>query len=264
MNNRLSEWSARRYANFEVERTRPATDLLAAVAPVQEREIIDLGCGPGNSTELLAKRFPSAAIRGLDRSADMVAAARARLPRLNFEIADIADWAVATRGQFDVIFANAVLHWVPDHGRLFPALQAKLAPGGSLAVQMPDNLNDPAHRLMREIANEGPWRERCADAHSTRTAIADAQWYYELLKPGAFKIDIWRTTYFHALPGGSVGILDWFKGSGLRPYLACLDEAECAEFESRYESALGRAYPSRSDGTVLLPFERIFIVASGR
>ncbi|WP_150644736.1 methyltransferase domain-containing protein, partial [Pseudomonas fluorescens] len=146
-------WSAKQYVAFEDERTRPARDLLAAVPTVQAHSVIDIGCGPGNSTELLAARFPNAVVRGLDSSPDMIEAARKRLPNVQFDTVAIERWDEP--GPFDVILANAVLQWVPDHSTLLPSLVARLAPGGSLAIQMPDNLDQPAHRLMRETAAQG-------------------------------------------------------------------------------------------------------------
>jgi trans-aconitate 2-methyltransferase len=264
---RPEAWSAKQYVTFEDERTRPVRDLLAAVpTAIQARRAIDLGCGPGNSTELLAARFPAASVRGIDSSADMIAAARARLPALQFDIGDIERWveglaAGSASCEFDVILANAVLHWVRDHGNLFPALVAKLAPGGALAVQMPDNLEEPAHRLMRELAADGPWAGKLAATAAARSSLGDADWYYQLLRGTGCRVDIWRTTYFHALPGGAAAIVEWFKGSGLRPFLAPLAGAELAGFLARYESLVARAYPAMGDGSVLLPFPRLFIVA---
>ena len=147
-------WSAKQYVAFEDERTRPARDLLAAVPSVDARSAIDIGCGPGNSTELLVERFANATVRGVDSSPDMIEAARKRLPQVQFDTVDIGTWD--ENGPFDVIFANAVLQWLPDHATLLPALVNKLASGGSLAIQMPDNLNEPSHRLMREVAAGGP------------------------------------------------------------------------------------------------------------
>ena len=143
-------WSAKQYVAFEDERTRPVRDLLAALPPIDAHSAIDLGCGPGNSTEVLAARYPRANISGIDSSSDMIEAARRRLPRIRFAVEDLQAWKDA--GPFDVVLANAVLQWVPRHDSLLPALVAKLAPGGALAVQMPDNLDEPAHRLMREVA----------------------------------------------------------------------------------------------------------------
>jgi trans-aconitate 2-methyltransferase len=266
-------WSARQYVQFEDERTRPVRDLLAALPAIDARTAIDIGCGPGNSTEILAARFSGATVSGLDSSSDMIAAARERLPRLRFDIADIEPWAYGndatdTGGAtgvaappFDVILANAVLHWVPDHARLFPALAAKLAPGGALAVQMPDNLGEPAHRLMREIAADGPWAAKLTAAAAARPSMPTADRYDAILSEAGCRVDIWRTTYYHALSGGAEAVVEWFKGSGLRPFIAPLRDEEREEFLMRYRSAVARAYQPKSDGGVLLPFPRLFIIA---
>jgi trans-aconitate 2-methyltransferase len=252
-------WSARQYVAFEDERTRPVRDLLSALPDIEARSVIDLGCGPGNSTEVLAARFPGAAVSGVDSSSDMIATARRRLPKVQFALGGIEEWTDA--GPFDVILANAVLHWVPDHATLLPGLVAKLASGGGLAVQMPDNLDSPAHRLMREIAAGGPWAPTLAAASTTRTPVGDANWYYELLRPLCAKVDVWRTTYYHPLSGGAAAIVEWFKGSGLRPFLEPLDLRVRAAYLERYTAAVARAYPALPDGSVLLPFPRLFMVA---
>jgi trans-aconitate 2-methyltransferase len=251
-------WSARQYVAFEEERTRPVRDLLAAVPRDGARRAIDLGCGPGNSTEVLLDRFPDAAVSGLDSSPDMIEAARRRLPAVEFEVGSVEDWDAP--GPLDVILANAVFHWVPDHAHLFPRLVEKLDPGGALAVQMPDNLGEPSHRLMRQIAAEGPWADQLAAAAGERTEVQTAEWYFRLLQPLCARVDVWRTTYHHLL-AGPAEVVEWFKGSGLRPFLAPLDEAQRAAFLGRYEAAIAAAYPPAADGTVLLPFPRLFIVA---
>ena len=253
-------WSAKQYVSFENERTRPVRDLLAAVSTSEAHSVIDIGCGPGNSTELLAARFPNATVRGLDSSSDMIAAAHKRLPGVRFELTDIGTWN--DPGPFDVILANAVLHWVPDHAALFPALLAKLTPGGSLAVQMPDNLQEPAHRLMREIAADGPWAGKLGGAAQAQTARQDANWYYQKLRPACTKVDVWRTTYHHPLAGGAAAVVEWFKGSGLRPFLDPLNDDERKTYLDRYTASVAKAYSALSDGTVLLPFPRLFIVAT--
>lgn len=253
-------WSASQYVQFEDERTRPVRDLVAAIPTASARRVVDVGCGPGNSTEVLAARYAQAEVTGLDSDADMIAAARKRLPGLRFDIAEVSQWTDA--GPWDVILANAVFQWVPDHARLFPSLVGKLAPGGSLAVQMPDNLNEPPHLLMRETALQGPWAPKLAAAADARTALASERWYYELLKPHCARVDIWRTIYQHPLKGGPAAVVEWFKGSGLRPFLAPLDAAEQADYQARYEAALAKVFPPMADGTVLLPFPRVFIVAT--
>ncbi|SIT39337.1 Trans-aconitate 2-methyltransferase [Paraburkholderia ribeironis] len=253
-----TDWQARQYVLFENERTRPVRDLLAAVPPTQVRIAVDIGCGPGNSTETLAAHAPGARITGLDSSADMIAAARERLPQFQFELTDISTWAAT--GPYDLILANAVLQWVPDHERLFPALVRKLAPGGSLAVQMPDNLDEPAHRLLREIAAHGPWAGQLKGVE--RTMRHGADWYYGLLKPLCARVDVWRTVYHHPLAGGADAVVEWFKGSALRPFLAGLDAAGQQAFLQRYRDEIADAYPAQRDGTVLLPFPRLFVVAT--
>ncbi len=252
-------WSAAQYTAFEDERTRPVRDLLAAV-PGDARAAIDLGCGPGNSTEALAARFPGAVVTGIDSSPDMIAAARARLPGVRFEEGRIEAWNAP--GPFGAILANAVLHWVPDHARLLPRLVGRLAPGGSLAVQMPDNLDEPAHRLMRSVAAAGPWAGKLAAAAQSRTAMGSADWYYGVLRPVCARVDLWRTTYHHPLAGGADAVVEWFKGSGLRPFLAPLEAGERAAYLDRYRAAVAQAYPALADGTVLLPFPRLFMVAT--
>lgn len=251
-------WSAKQYSSFEDERTRPVRDLLAALPIQNVRVAVDLGCGPGNSTEALAHRFPDALVTGLDNSSDMVASARKRLPDLTFDEADIGAWNPSEA--FDVILANASLQWLPDHAQLYPHLISKLAPGGLLAVQTPDNLEEPAHRLMREVAADGPWAS-ILGKNSPLPPRHPADWYYQMLRPHSTRLDIWRTTYFHPLAGGATAVVEWFKGSALRPYLAQLDPANQTAFLERYQAAIAQAYTPLPDGTVLLPFPRLFVVA---
>jgi trans-aconitate 2-methyltransferase len=252
-------WSAKQYVAFEDERTRPVRDLLAALPPIDAHSVVDLGCGPGNSTEVLAACYPQANISAIDSSSDMIEAARRRLPHLKFAVEDLQAWRDA--GPFDVILANAVLQWVPHHDSLLPELVAKLASGGALAVQMPDNLDEPAHRLMREIAADGPWAAKLATASAARAPLANAAWYYELLRPLCSKVDLWRTTYYHFMHGGAGAVVEWFKGSGLRPFLEPLNTVERGGFLDRYTAAIARAYPAVGDGSVLLPFPRVFLMA---
>jgi trans-aconitate 2-methyltransferase len=252
-------WSAKQYTVFEDERTRPVRDLVAAIPSIGASKIVDIGCGPGNSTEVLMARFPEAEVSGFDSSTDMIAAAKKRLPQVKFEVIDVSSWS--DPGPFGVILANAVLQWVPDHLGLFPRLIEKLALGGSLAVQMPDNLGETAHRLMREVAANGPWAGKLARVAGVRTKIEDPVWYYGLLKPSCARVEVWRTTYYHSLANAEA-IVEWFKGSGLRPFLGPLEESEREEFLADYLAAVRREFPPFQDGSVLLPFPRQFIVAT--
>ena len=253
-------WSARQYLKFEDERTRPARDLLQAVPAGEVRRAADLGCGPGNSTELLAARFPGASVVGVDNAADMIRAARERLPAVRFELAPIEDWSEP--GPWDLIFANAALQWVGGHETLLPKLAGLLAPGGSLAIQMPDNLKQPSHAAMSRVAKTAPFADKLAGAASARTAIPGADWYYALLKPHCARVDIWRTTYFHPLAGGLDAIVEWLKGTGLTPFLKPLSVEEKAAFLVAYKQELAKSYMPLADGTVILPFPRLFIVAT--
>lgn len=250
-------WSAKQYSMFEQQRTRPVRDLVAAIPNHDVRTAVDLGCGPGNSTEVLAERFPQALVTGLDSSDDMVRSARERLPALSFDLADIGAWHPTQ--PFDVILANASLQWLPDHATLYPHLLNQLTPGGTLAIQTPDNLDEPAHRLAREVAADGPWAGKIgAVKHNERHS---ASVYYELLSQHASTVDVWRTTYQHPLANHQA-VVEWFKASALRPFMAPLDPAQQAAFLDDYLARIRQAYPALADGTVLLPFPRLFIIAT--
>jgi trans-aconitate 2-methyltransferase len=252
-------WSAKQYVAFEDERTRPVRDLLNALPPIDARSVMDLGCGPGNSTEVLAQRYPQARAAGIDSSQDMIEAALARLPHIQFAVQDLQTWTDS--GPFDVILANAVLQWVPEHEVLLPSLIQKLNLGGALAVQMPDNLEEPAHRMMREVAAAGPWSSKLSAASQARVPLATPQWYYSLLRPLCARVDLWRTTYFHLLTGGAKAVVEWFKGSGLRPYLEPLSSDERSAYLERYTAEISKICLPLADGSVLLPFPRVFLIA---
>lgn len=254
----MADWNASLYLHYADERTRAARDLLARVPPAAPATVVDLGCGPGNSTELLRERFPGAALTGIDTSDDMLAAAGKRLPETRFEKGDVA--AFRPERPVDLLFANAVLQWLPGHETLFPRLFETVAPGGAFAVQMPDNLGESSHRAMRETAADGPWASRIGDADKVRTRILSAETYYDLLAPATSGVDIWRSTYHHAMKDADA-IVEWVGATGLRPFLDPLDEDERRGFLAAYRGRIERAYPARADGRRLLSFPRFFIVA---
>jgi trans-aconitate 2-methyltransferase len=254
----MTDWSPQDYLRFADERSRPARDLLAQVLLSAPRLIYDLGCGPGNSTALLDGAHPEAEIIGVDNSPAMLNQARAALPQRKFIEADIATWKPEPHA--DLLFSNATFQWVPDHAAVLLRLMKGLKPGAVLAVQMPDNLNEPSHQLMRDVAGDGPWAARLQPAGTARSALMTPRNYYELLKPFCAQLDIWHTVYNHALEGVQ-GIVDLVSSTGLRPFYNLLEKRQHTEFLDEYKSRLAKDYPAASDGKVLLRFPRLFMVA---
>lgn len=252
-----NDWNSELYLKFEDERTRAARDLLARVPLCETKLVFDLGCGPGNSTQLLTMNFPGAVVVGVDRSDNMLARARARVPAATFLKEDIEYWRPPE--QADLIFANAALHFLPDHRRLMTDLLAALPPGGRLAVQMPNNTHELSHAAMRMVAADGPWASRLVPIAKSLTVIGAPDEYYNLLAPLCRAIDIWQTVYIHPLEGPQ-GVVEWFEGSGLRPFLDLLSPVESADFLARYRERLAQAYPRQPNGKVLLRYPRLFFV----
>ena len=253
-------WDPDLLLRFDAERIRVVRDLLLRV-PGDPRRIVDLGCGPGTSTRMLADRFPEARITGVDQSVAMLAVAAKRAPGAAFVCADINSfWPEAP---LDLVFADSVLQWLGDHERLFANLMDWLAPGGTLAVQMPDNRQEPSHALMRLIAADGPWADRLVPVAKTRAVIATFGDYYRWLKPLSASLDIWQTAYIHPLDGVEA-IVDWFRGSALRPFLAPLTPRERELFLARYRGDLREAYDVEYDGKVLFVYPRMFLLARKR
>lgn len=257
----MLDWNPALYRRYEDERTRPAQDLLARVPLTEATRVVDLGCGPGNSTELLVRRFPGAAVSGIDNSEAMLVSARERLPQATFAWSDIATWVPASaQAAPDLIYANAALQWVPDHAALIPRLFAALAPGGVLAIQMPDNRQEPTHRLMRAVAAEAPWAQAIGDADKLRTELLGIAGYYDLLAPLATQLDVWHTIYQHPM-ASAAAIVEWVRGTGLKPFVDRLPTELQAGYLAEYERRIDAAYAPRADGKRLLAFPRLFIVA---
>ena len=250
-------WDPAQYGKFGGERERPVHDLLARVPLDAAGRIYDLGCGDGRVTGLLRARWPAATITGVDSSAAMLAKAREVDPEIEWIEADAAVWQAPEAA--DLVFANASLQWVGDHAVLFPRLAGMVASGGTLAVQMPRNHDAPSHQCMREAAVAGPWRTKLGDMRPCKP-VAEPDAYYDIVAPHVTRLDIWETEYVHVLEGADP-VVEWTKGTGLRPYLTPLDEAERAGFLADYTARIARAYPRRADGRTLLPFRRLFIVA---
>ncbi|MCM2475821.1 trans-aconitate 2-methyltransferase [Rhizobium sp. CG5] len=251
-------WSADQYLKFEDERTRPARDLLAQVPLSDADAVYDLGCGPANSTELLVERFGSAAVSGLDSDPDMLEKARLRLPGLSFTQADLGDWQPETPA--DLLYANAVFQWLPDHLTVLDRLMDSLKTGGVLAVQMPDNLNEPSHLMMEESGAAGPWAPAFAGGRMRRAPPPPPSSYPDRRAPKPARLDVWHTIYNHPMADAEA-IVEWVKGTGLRPYLDKVEPENHDAFLADYTARIDKAYPPIADGRRLLRFPRLFVVA---
>ncbi|MGZ4498402.1 MAG: trans-aconitate 2-methyltransferase [Nocardioides sp.] len=250
-------WDPDRYLAYADERGRPFVDLLARVGADAPERVVDLGCGPGNLTALLAERWPGADVRGLDASPEMVAAARTAAPCVAFEVADLRDWAAAPGEPVDVLVSNAALQWVPGHLDLLPDLVGQVRPGGWLAFQVPGNVEEPSHTIRADLAARAPYAAHLRDV--AVPASHDPATYLRALTDLGCAVDAWETTYLHVLTGEDP-VLTWVSATGARPTLQALPDDLRAAFEEEYRLRLREAYPPGPDG-VLLPFRRVFVVA---
>ncbi|MFJ6697378.1 trans-aconitate 2-methyltransferase [Streptomyces sp. NPDC091272] len=256
-------WDPSQYLRHEAHRTRPFLDLLARVnPPAQPSRIADLGCGAGNATALLADRWPTARTTGYDNSREMLAtAARYATPHLDFAYADAATWAPAP-ASYDLIVSNALLQWIPDHTALFEGWLDALTAGGTFAFQVPGNFAAPSHTILTDLRNSTRWRNRLAGVGDRAGAVEDPGTYLSLLTSLGCETDVWETTYLQLLPGTDP-VLDWVKGTALRPVLTALadDEEASGLFTTEYAALLRKAYPPTPAGTVF-PFRRVFALAT--
>lgn len=250
----MPTWDPQHYLTYAGERGRPFVDLLAQVGADAPSTVVDLGCGPGNMTRLLADRWPGAKVTGVDSSADMIAQAEAEQPGLTWVESDLRDW----REPADVVFSNAALQWLPEHLELLPSIAA-LA-GEWLAFQVPGNLAAPSATLPDELAASGPYAEHTAAAE--RLASHDPVDYFRVLQED-FEVDAWETTYLHLLRGGEDAVFDWFSGTGLRPVLQALPDDLREQYVAELKPRLRAAYPV-VNGVVPMPFRRVFVVARRR
>lgn len=251
-------WDPKIYMGFGNERTRPAAELLARVPVERPRKVADLGCGPGNSTALLAARWPDADLEGIDSSPEMLEDARKSGVPARWTLADVAQWSPGAPR--DVVYSNATLQWLPDHAALLPRLMSHVAQGGVFAFQVPRNYGEPCHTLIHEIASQGSWS---AKLHGIRDSIGvlEPEEYFAILEPHAQSIDIWETRYLQALDGEDA-VFRWMSGTGLRPFANALEGAEREAFLAEYKRRVAQAYPRRANGKTLYPFQRLFAVVT--
>jgi len=254
----VPSWDSEQYLRFAAERTRPSIELAARVALAAPTRVVDLGCGPGNSTEVLARRWPGASLEGVDSSDAMLAAAGEAHPDWTWTRGDIATWTA--QEPVDVAFSNAALQWLPDHARLFPRLLDQVAPGGALAVQMPANVESAPHRLVRELAEQPHWRARFTTIERP-WHVQPPEAYYDMLAKRATAVDVWTTEYLQVIDSVD-GIVEWYRATGLRPWLDALPDTDARDaFLADYRTLLAPHFPARADGRVLFPFKRLFVIA---
>lgn len=252
-------WDPDRYLTYADERGRPFVELIARIDADSPTTVVDLGCGPGNLTTLLADRWPGARITGLDSSPEMIKKAGLTDDRIGFEVADLRDWIAtsSSNGGVDVIVSNATLQWVPGHLDLLPALVGAVTPGGWLAFQVPGNFDEPSHTIRRDLAGEPSYA-----AHTRDVAVPASHGpgdYLDVLTALGCTVDAWETTYLHVLTGPDP-VFTWVSGTGARPTLQALPDDLRPAFEAEFKRCLNAAYPSHAYG-VVLPFRRIFVVA---
>ena len=250
----MADWSSSQYLKFKNQRTQPAVDLAMRVVEKRPKTVVDIGCGPGNSTAVLRRIFPDAELLGIDSSPDMIERARREHPDLRFRLCD----ARALEGQYDLLFSNACLQWIPDHASLIPALMDKLREGGTLAVQMPMNGEEPLYHLIREMAAEPEWGLRDAVLQTNETITPAA--YFDILTGCAADFDKWEVKYYHPLADHRA-LVEWVKGTKLRPHLDFLGAERGRQFEEALVRRAAALYPVRKDGGVVLGFRRFFFTA---
>jgi trans-aconitate 2-methyltransferase len=254
----MPDWNPELYLKFSDQRARPAADLIAQIKLNNPARIIDLGCGPGNSTAQLNKRWPQARLTGLDSSREMLAQARQKHPGWTWIESSIERWT--PDAPYDLVFSNAALHWVANHGETFPRLLGHVAPGGALAVQMPNNFHSPVHVAMKEVAASPRWAAVLGAAEE-HYAVETPAFYYDALRRTASLLNIWETEYLQIMDGPRA-VLDWIRSTGMRFYLERLPgDAERQQFEADCLQRIEQAYVANDQGKVLFPYKRIFILA---
>ncbi len=250
----MVEWDSVQYKKFIEQRSQPARDLAMRISKCNPETVVDIGCGPGNSTKILCEIFPHASILGIDSSPNMIKKAKEDNPNLDFRVCD----ALSLEGKFDIIYSNACFHWIPDHQTFLPALMSKLCDGGCLAVQMPYNQASPLYRIINEMVADSKWGFHAAKLENNSTL--SPRKYDEILSHCSSSFDIWETNYYHSLPDHQ-SLFEWVKGAKLRPYLAFLKEKKAKEFEEEVVKRVEKAYQPTSEGRILFGFNRLFFTA---
>ncbi|MEN6565276.1 MAG: methyltransferase domain-containing protein [Veillonellales bacterium] len=257
----MSEWNPTQYLKFENERTQPSIDLVTRIDIDSAQKIIDIGCGPGNSTRILAERFPNAYILGIDKSSDMIETAKKNYPNLDFKICDVSTDLSIIDNDFDIIFSNACIQWIPNHNQLLRNMIKLLKTGGVLAVQTPMNYQSPIHQIIREISTNEKWKPKFGNPRIFYNLTQNE--YFDLLSEISANFSMWETTYYHRLTS-HMDILEWYRGTGLRPYLNALSDELKKAFEQDIFNRVIKEYPLQRNGNIIFRFPRLFFIATAQ
>lgn len=254
----MSDWNSAQYLKFKSERTRPAIDLTYRIDMEDPADIIDIGCGPGNSTACLAEKFPNANILGIDSSPDMIGAAKKNLPQAEFLLCDAGNDLGKIDKKFDIVFSNACIQWIPDHDKLIPEMFGLLKERGVLAIQVPEIYDEPIHMIISETADSPKWKSEFKDLQPFITLSPDE--YYDMLSDITPYFFMWETVYFHRM-NSHEAIMEWYRATGMKPYLDMLSDEKKAEFEAEILEKIQKAYPVQKDGEIIFRFPRLFFIA---
>ncbi|MHB1154346.1 MAG: methyltransferase domain-containing protein [Eubacteriales bacterium] len=255
----MTDWNAKQYLLFKNQRTQPAADLLSRINIENPRKIIDVGCGPGNSTIILKEKFPNAFISGIDNSENMIAAAKEKYPDLDFFVCDANTGLSGLGSEYELVFSNACIQWLPDHHKLLREMMKLLKKGGILAVQIPINQREPIHKIICEVSGRDQWAAYFSNAQYFYR-LAESE-YFDILAEISTEFSAWTTTYYHQLKSHN-DIMEWYRSTGLRPYLNALPGGqEKSEFEQNVFSEVVKQYPAQKNGSIIFPFPRFFFTA---
>jgi trans-aconitate 2-methyltransferase len=252
------DWNSEQYLKFKTERTQPAVDLVNRINMVNLGKILDVGCGPGNSTQVLYLKYPGAYILGVDKSEDMINTAKIKYPYLDFKICDVSKDLSELDGCFDIVFSNACIQWVPDHKHLLKNLMNLLDENGVLAVQIPMNNNEPVHQIINNIISSIKWSKYFTEPRIFYTLSRSE--YHDIFSEISEEFYIWETVYYHVMKSHN-DILEWYRGTGLRPYLNVLPDNRKTEFENEIMDLLIKGYPRQKNGDIIFRFPRFFFIA---